>query len=161
MHAFILTALTATLALGSAGLIVAIQRRAASCERPDDATVTAVFTIADRPSDGQTVVAVVIANPGRVPVLAGLSLRRALLPGRYTRATTGSRTTRRRYQAARHEVVAAVPDDAISRICVPVPGTRSRYRLVVVIGQSDGRLRIISAPVTIALPGATTALFPA
>jgi hypothetical protein len=50
-----------------------------------------------------------------------------------------------------------VPAEAISRLWVPVPGNRPRYRLVAVIGQADGRLRVIGAPVTIEWPGAITA----
>jgi hypothetical protein len=152
MHAFILFALSATLAVGASALIVAAERRAFSGPRPGDAAVTAISPIVDRPGDGQTVVSVAIANPGAAPVLVGLSLRRTLLPGRRTRTIAVRRTTRRCYHAGRHAVVAAVRDGAISRLSVPVPGARRRYRLVAVIGQPDGRLCVISAPVTIPWP---------
>jgi hypothetical protein len=149
MHAFILFALSATLTAGGSVLIVAAERRALTCPRPGDASVTAVSPIVDRPGDGQTVVAAAIANPGSAPVLVGLSLRRKLLPGGRTRTAAARRTARRRYHASGQTVVAAVPDGAISRLSVPVPDRRRRYRLVAVIGQLDGRLCVVSAPVTI------------
>jgi hypothetical protein len=150
MHAFILFALSATLTAGSSVLIVAAERRALTCPRPGDASVTAVSPIVDRPGDGLTVVTAAIANPGTAPVLVGLSLRRKLLPGARIRTTAARRTARRRYHASRQMVVAAVPDGAISRLSVPVPDRhRRRYRLVAVIGQLDGRLCVASVPVTI------------
>jgi len=149
MHAFILFALSATLTAGSSVLIVAAGRRAYTSPRPGDASVTAVSPIVDRPGDGQTVVTAAIANPGSAPVLVGLSLRRKLLPGGRTRTTAARRTSRPRYHASRHAVVAAVPDGAITRLSVPVPAHRRRYRLVAVIGQLDGRLCVVSVPVTI------------
>ncbi|HTU06526.1 MAG TPA: hypothetical protein VMG13_13315 [Trebonia sp.] len=168
MHAFILFALSATLTAGSSVLIVSAARRAYTSPRPDDASVTAVSPIVDRPGDGQTVVTAAIANSGSAPVLVGLSLRRKLLPGGRTRTTAARRTSRRRYHASRHVVVAAVPDGGITRLSVPVPGHRRRYRLVAVIGQLDGRLCVTSVPVTIpwydlaAVPYVTTRqqLFP-
>jgi hypothetical protein len=152
MHAFILFALSATLTAGGSILIVAAERRALTCPRPGDASVTAVSPIVDRPGDGQTVVTAAIANPGSAPVLVGLSLRRKLLPGGRTRTIAARRTASRRYHASRQTVVAAVPDGAISRLSVPVPDRHRRYRLVAVIGQLDGRLSVVSVPVTIPWP---------
>ena len=157
MHAFILVALSAVLAAGGSALIIAAERRAFGGPRPGDAAVTAVSPIVDRPGDGQTVVSVAIANPGPAAVLVGLSLRRKLLPGSRTRTTTVRRTARRCYHASRQTVVAAVPGGQISRLSVPVPGAGRRYRLVAVIGQPDGRLCVISTPVTIPWPGAVSA----
>jgi hypothetical protein len=71
--------------------------------------------------------------------------------------TISPRTTRRRYQAGRQAALAAVPERARRRLWVPVPGEHCRYRLTVVIGQADGRLRVISAPVTIARLGPVAA----
>jgi hypothetical protein len=152
MHAFLLFALSATLTAGGSVLIVSAERRAYACPRPGDASVTAVSPIVDRPGDGQTVVTAAIANPGSAPVLVGLSLRRKLLPGGRTRTAAARRTGRRRYHASRHTVVAAVPGGAISRLSIPVPDRRRRYRLVAVIGQLDGRLCVVSVPVTIPWP---------
>jgi hypothetical protein len=154
MHAYILLALSLTLTVGGSGLIIAAERRAFGSPRPGDATVTAVSPIVDRPGDGRTVITAAIANPGATPVLVGLSLRRRLLPGGRTKATAARRTARRCYHASRHMVVAAVADGAVSRLSVPVPGHGRRYRLIAVIGQPDGRLCVISAPVTIPWPGA-------
>jgi hypothetical protein len=152
MHAFILLALSLTLAAGGSALIIAADRRAFGGPRPGDAAVTAVSPIVDRPGDGQTVVSVAIANPGPAPVLVGLSLRRKLLRGSRTRTRAVRRTSRRCYHASRQTAVAAVPDGTISRLWVPVPGSRRRYRLVAVIGQPDGRLCVVSTPVTIPWP---------
>jgi KaiC/GvpD/RAD55 family RecA-like ATPase len=42
------------------------------------------------------------------------------------------------------------PERGSGGLSVPVPGgRRRRYRLVILIGQSDGRLSVIRAPVTI------------
>jgi hypothetical protein len=150
VDAFLLIALTSALSLGSAALIVSMDRRAACLPRPDDATVTAMTTALDWPTEGQVVIMVGIANPGSVPVLVGLLLHRQLLPGGRARATVAYRTTKPRYQAGKQATVAAVPGGALSRLSVPVPDTHRRYRLEIMIGQPDRRLQVISAPVTIA-----------
>ncbi len=151
MNAFLLIAQSITLALGGVVLIVRMDRRATPCPQPGEATVTAVFPVVDRPSDGQTVIAAAIANFGPSPVLVGLSTRRALLPGgNRTRTAVVHRTTLRRYHASRQTVVDTVPANTIRQVAVPVSGGWLRHRLVVIIGQSDGRLSATSAVVTLA-----------
>lgn len=151
MNTFLLIAQSITLALGGVVLIVRMDRRAASYPQPGDATVTAVFPIVGRPSDGQTVIAAAIANSGRSPVVVGLSTRRALLPGsNRTRTAVVHRTTGRRYHASRQAVVDTVPAHTVRQVSVPVSGIWLRHRLVVIIGQSDGRLSATSAVVTLA-----------
>lgn len=154
MHTFILIALTAVLSLSVAGLWVVIDRRAVSGPRPGDAIVTGMVTAMDWPTDGEAIISVAIANPGPVPVLVGALLRRQLLPVVGRRITIADRTTRPRYLASAQAAVAAVPGGETDRLSVPVPGARAgrRWRLVVMIGQPDCRLQVISAPVAIA-PG--------
>jgi hypothetical protein len=147
VNAAILIAEVTILMLGGAVLILAAQRRAAARPRPGDAIVTAVFTVADYPDRGAAEVAVAIANPGGSPVLVGLSPRRRGWPGRGMRATVPSRTTRRRYRADRQVTVGAVPPRSIGRLTTPVPVRPCR--LAVVIGQPDGRLRVVNVPVAV------------
>jgi hypothetical protein len=147
VNAAILIAEVTILMLGGAVLILAAQRRAAARPRPGDAIVTAVFTVADYPDKGTAEVAVAIANPGGSPVLVGLSPRRRGWPGHGMRATVPSRTTRRRYRADQQVTVGAVPPRSISRLSALIPARPCH--LAVVIGQPDGRLRVVSVPVTV------------
>jgi hypothetical protein len=137
-----------TLIIGSAAQIIAAGRRAAAAPGPGDATVTAVCTLVDYPEVGTTTVSVGIVNPGDMPVLIGLSLRRQGWPGRGTRTMVPSLTCRRRYLAARQAMVGVVPAHSADRLSVVV-AARRRCRLDVIVGQSDGRLWVISVPVTV------------
>ena len=145
MDPFILTVLLVALALGGVAFVAWVDRGLASLPRPGDATPTTAFTLMDWPSHGQTAVTVAVANPGSGAVLVGLSLRRVRLPGGGPKTRVPYRTLRLRYQPSRQAAVAAVPAAAISGLSVPVPDGR-RYRLVIMIGQSDGRLCVLSAP---------------
>jgi len=149
VHTYSLIALAALLSLGVAGLMVVIDRRAASRPRPGDAIVTDMVTALDWPNDGEAAILLAIANPGPVPVLVGLLPRRQLLPGGRRRITVDGRTTRPRYLASAQAAVAAVPGGETGRLSVPITCAR-RCRLVIMIGQSDGRLQVISAPVAVA-----------
>jgi hypothetical protein len=145
--AFILIAESAALMLGSTALILATERRAASGPRPGDATVTAVSTIAAFPDENTSKVIVVIANPGDMPVLVALSPRRRGWPGRGIRTKVASRTTRRRYRADRQATIGVVAARSVTRLSMLIPVHR-RCRVAVAIGQPDGRLRVISVPVS-------------
>jgi hypothetical protein len=134
------------LLLGGIALIFAADRRAAARARPGDAVITAVSTVDGYPDDGTAQVVVVIANPGTIPVLAGLSPRPRRWPGRGTCTAVPSRTTRRRYLADRQDSLTAVPPLSVRRLPVLIPAGR-RCRVAVVIGQPDGRLQVISVPV--------------
>lgn len=162
MHTFILIALAAVLSVSVAVIFAAIDRRAASGPRPGDAIVTEMVTALDWPTDGEAIISVAIANPSPVPVLVGALLRRQLLPGGWHRITVAERTTRPRYLASAQAAVAAVPGGETDRLSVPVPRARARrrWRLVIMIGQPDYRLQVISAPVAVApsrprMPGLT------
>jgi hypothetical protein len=143
----VLAAESATLLLGSAALILATERRAAAAPRPADAAVTAVRTIAGFPDEDTSKVIVVIANSGDIPVLVGLSARRRGWPGRGMRTTVSSLTTQRRYRADRQDTIGVVPARSVSRLSMLIP-VRLRCRVAVVIGQADGRLRVVSVPVS-------------
>jgi hypothetical protein len=117
-------------------------------DRPGDARVTA--WLARGP-----VVMVRVDNYGDVPLMAGCSARRYRVPGWAGGGRTvrvPRHTARRRFRAARHEVVGVVAAGARARFAVPagVPAGVSarRYLLTVVIGQSGGRLRVFRLPVT-------------
>ena len=147
MNAFIVIAESATLMLGGAALVLSAERRAAAAPRPADAAVTAVFTLAGYPDESTSKVIVVIANSGDTPVLVALSTRRVGWPGRGIRTTVPSRTTQRRYRADRQDTIGVVPPQSVSRLSMLIPA-QLRCRVAVVIGQADGRLRVISVPVS-------------
>jgi hypothetical protein len=142
MNAIILIAGLVTLTLSGAALLLATGLR--NGDRPGDARVTAV-TVTGYPDEGTAEVTVAIANPGGTPVLIGLSPSRASWPARGTRTTVPFRTTRRRYRADRQTAVGAVPPRSVTRLSVLIP--IRRCGLAAVIGQPDGRLRVISMPV--------------
>jgi hypothetical protein len=113
-------------------------------DRPGDARVTA--WLARGP-----VVMVRVDNCGDVPLMAGCTARRYRVPGWAGGARTvrvPRRTARRRFRAARHEVVGVVAAGTRARFAVPAGTTARRYLLTVVIGQSGGRLRVFRLPVT-------------
>jgi hypothetical protein len=145
VNVFFLAVLPVAVTLVSLAVIRTADRGAAAWRRPGDATVAAAFTQADWPGTGETGVTVSIANPGSAPVLVGVSLRRALLPGGWPQRTVPRRTSRPRYQPTSQTAVAAVSPGTTGGLSVPVRDSR-RYRLVVIIGQADGRLCVTSSP---------------
>jgi hypothetical protein len=151
VHTLILIVLTAELAAAGAHVVRVMDRRAASRPRPGDATVTAISAVADWPSEGQATFSVAIWNPGSLPVLVGVLLRRRLLPAGRSRTSVARRTSGGRYQPSRQAAVAAVPKGKVGQLSVLVPDGRARrrYRFVLLIGQPDGRLSVISTPVCI------------
>jgi hypothetical protein len=152
VHTFIVIALAAVLSLSVAGLFLAMERRSASGPRPGDAIVTEMVTALDWPTDGEAIVSVAIANPGPVPVLVGVLLRRQLLPVGWRRITVAEQTTKTCYLASAQTAIAAIPGGETNRLSVPLPSARARrrWRLAIMIGQPDCRLQVISAPVAIA-----------
>jgi hypothetical protein len=101
-------------------------------------------------SQGKSAVIVSIANPGTLPVLVGLTVRRQRCPGwlglRH-RTRVARRTVARRYRADRHRIIGIVPANAASVLAVPFSANRGRQRVVAIIGQSDHRLRVISTTI--------------
>jgi hypothetical protein len=151
VHTLISIGVTAALAAGGAYVVRVMDRRAASRPRPGDATVTAISAVADRPIRGQATVSVTISNSGSVPVLASMLIRRRLLPAGRGRTSVARRTGARRYRPCSQGAVAAVPEGEVGELSILVPDRRAwrRYHVVLLIGQPDGRLIVIRAPVCI------------
>jgi hypothetical protein len=119
---------------------------------PSDVAVTILHVNLAPLAQGGPSVITLIANPGPVPVLAGLAVRRRrrlAWRGNGPRATVTRMTTRRRYRAVRQPAVCVVPADGMRALPVPFTAIRGRYRVVAVVGQSDRRLRVISLPFVI------------
>lgn len=109
-------------------------------DQPGDATLG---TVAHR---GSSTVRAVIHNPGRVPVLVGLSVRRGSLPVRLAgglRVYSPHRTSRGRLRPGRQAIVGVVDAGERASWTVPVPDvTWPTLELVAVVGQAN-RLRVI------------------
>jgi hypothetical protein len=117
-------------------------------DRPGDAAVTAELAVARQPDGARPVVVATVANRSAVPLLVGLRVRGGLTAGALS-VRVPWRTGGRRYRAGGQDTVGVVPgwESAIFR--VPVRGGGRRYRLTAVIGQSEGRLRVLTIPVTV------------
>jgi hypothetical protein len=118
-------------------------------DRPGDSAVAAELAPGPRPA-----IIATVRNPGDVPLMAGLTVRRRLLPGWLDGDLTvrvPRRTARRRYLAGAQDTVGAVPARGQAGFRLTArgagPGARRRYRLTAVVGQAGGRLRVISVPV--------------
>jgi hypothetical protein len=116
-------------------------------DRPGDATVTAVLAVARQPDGPRPVIAATVVNRSAVPVMVGLRVRR--FPWAGTPAVRVPwRTGGRRYQAGEQDTVGVVPAGERAVFAVPVRAAGRRYRLTAIIGQSGGRLRVLTVPVT-------------
>jgi len=123
-------------------------------DHPGDAAVGAVLDPGPRP-----VIIATVRNPAAVPLVAGLTVRRQLLPGLLDPGLTvrvPRRTARRKFLAGEQDTVGVVPagGQAEFRMTAPALLTRTglirtgrRYRLTAVVGQAGGRLRVIGVPV--------------
>jgi hypothetical protein len=121
--------------------LVAVGLRAG--DQAGDATVNAVMDAR------HSAIVAMVHNPGDVPLVAGFSARRLLLPGWFDAGLTvrvPRGTTRRKFRAAAHETVGVVPAVSGAEFRLPV-GARNRYRLTAVLGQAGGRLRVVRIPV--------------
>jgi hypothetical protein len=114
-----------------------------------DAAVGAVLGPGPRP-----VIIATVRNPGDVPLVAGLTVRRQPLPGLLDPGLTvrvPRRTARRKFLAGAQDTVGVVPagGQAEFRLAAPALPARTgrRYRLTAVVGQAGGRLRVIGVPV--------------
>jgi hypothetical protein len=118
-------------------------------DRPGDAAVGAVLGPGPRP-----VIIATVRNPADVPLVAGLTVRRQLLPGLLDPGLTvrvPRRTARRKFLAGEQDTVGVVPAGAQAEFRLTAPAllarTGCRYRLTAVVGQAGGRLRVIGVPV--------------
>jgi hypothetical protein len=113
-------------------------------DQAGDATVSAVV------DTGQLAVVAVVRNPGDVPLVAGFSARRRLLPGWFGDGMTvrvPRRTTRRKFRAGAHETVGVVPAASHAEFRLPIGIPARRYQLTAVVGQTRGRPRVFRVPV--------------
>jgi hypothetical protein len=116
-----------------------------------DATLTAVVSDAAQPDELRPVIIATVRNPGHMPLVAGFSARRRLVPGWLDAGMTVSvprRTGRRRFRPGSQAVVGVIEAGAEANFGVPVPTRAGRYRLTAVIGQAGGRLRVFRLPVS-------------
>jgi hypothetical protein len=137
--AIVLCLATMVLGLGLGGVLLYVGTRGG--DRPDDCRLLTL--------DFSTVLGGVIVsahNPDHMPVLVGLSVRRATVR-LWLEGGSFARVPRRRLQshllATKQTVLAIVPARGQTTVLVPVPdGRRRRRELVAVVGQRD-RLRVV------------------
>jgi hypothetical protein len=123
------------------GLVVAGTR---SGDQAGDATVSASAEA------GRPAILAVVRNPGDVPLVAGFSARRQLLPGWLDAGMTvrvPRRTARRKFRAGAHQTVGVIPAASRAEFRLPAGVPARRYRLTAVVGQAGGRLRVFRIPV--------------
>jgi hypothetical protein len=130
-------------------------------DRPEDAIVTARLRDAGQPDEPRPVVVATVRNPSGMPVLVGLSVRRAVVPrwpGGGASVTVPHRTARRRLRPGAYETIGVVPVYGNASFLVPVRTSARGYLLTVAVGQAGGRLRLHRLLVTGALSPARTEL---
>lgn len=116
-------------------------------DRPLDVTVRATPAPTTHPEGAPRSVLAWMHNPGPVPVLVGLSVRRTRLPAWLTpglNVRVPLRTSSRRFGPQAHDAVGVVTPGDEEGWSVTAPATGRRGRLTAVIGQPDGRLRVIT-----------------
>ena len=114
-------------------------------DRPDDAPVRAALRSSGQPGEERPVAVVGVRNPGGTPVLAAVSVRRALLPDCLAGAVTIAvprRTARRAYRPGGFPAVGVVAAGQCAELSAPVPVAMRRYLVMVLVGQAGGRLRV-------------------
>jgi hypothetical protein len=124
-------------------------------DRPLDVTVRAAPARTGHPEGAPRSVVAWVHNPGSVPVLVGLSVRRSRRPGWLApgvNARVPLRTSHRRFGPGAQEIVGVVAPGEGEGWPVPAPAGGRRGRLVAVIGQAGGRLRVITLAVPL-VPG--------
>ena len=121
-------------------------------DRPLDVTVRAAPSRARHPEGAPRSVLAWVHNPGPVPVLVGLSVRRTRMPGWLApglNARVPLRTGHRRFGPQAQDTVGVVAPGEHEGWPVTAPAGGRRGRLVAVIGQAGGRLRVITVPVVL------------
>lgn len=118
-------------------------------DRPSDVTISAVMSRFQHPELRCPAAVVTMRNPGKVPVLVGLTTRRSWVPYRFHPDPLIVRvprlTTRRgRLKPGRQAVVGVLAAGEAGRWLIPVPRGRVTRRVVAVIGQAPGRLRVLA-----------------
>jgi drug/metabolite transporter (DMT)-like permease len=116
-------------------------------DRPDDAPVRAALRSSGQPGEERPVALVEVGNPGPTPVLAAVTVRRALLPSWLAGllgadgSAVARRTARRAYRPDGFPTVAVVAGRNWAELAAPVPAVARRYLVLVLVGEADGRLR--------------------
>ena len=118
-------------------------------DHPGDATVAAVLGPGPRP-----VIIATVRNPGDIPLVAGLTVRRQPLPALLDPGLTvrvPRRTARRKFLAGAQDTVGVVPAGGQAGFRLETrgagPAAGRRYRVTAMVGQAGGRLRVIGVPV--------------
>ena len=153
---FIFISISVASALAAAAAAALHQIDLRTIPRPWDAIVTQVYCDIPRAGDDEIIAHATIVNPSVSPVLATVSVQRASrsMRERFTRAGTpvrmkvAWRAGRRRYIVARRTSVNIVPPFGAVHLSTAFSATHERSRLVVLVGQHDGRLRGFSMPLT-------------
>jgi hypothetical protein len=106
-----------------------------------------VMAVPSRPSaaSGETI-EIIFTNGGAQAVMVGLSLRREFRPiwfGAQQCVTVPSSSDRRRYRPTAQQAIGIVPANGTARLPVRVP-LGLRRRIVAVVGEADGFLRVIT-----------------
>jgi hypothetical protein len=123
-------------------------------DRPLDVTVRA--GPAGHPEGAPRAVLAWVHNPGPVPVLVGLSVRRSHRPGWLSPALNARvpwRTRHPKFGPQAQDTVGVVAPGESEGWPVAAPGRGQRGRLVAVVGQANGRLRVITLAVPLAPAG--------
>jgi len=113
-------------------------------DRPLDARISAQLQDAGQPDERRPVIVAAVDNPSGAVVMVGLAARPSKIPALLSPGgiCVPALTSRRGLRADAYETVGVVPAHGGARFTVPVTATGRRYRLVAVIGQSGGRLRL-------------------
>jgi hypothetical protein len=143
-----MVSLLIALAVGAAALAAVcwyVREGFRNGDRPDDAPVRAWLRSSGQPGEERPVAIVAVRNPGGVPVLAAVAVRRGVLPGWLAGAVNSAvprRTARRAYRAVGFPTVAVVAGGQCAELAAPVPVVARRYLVTVLVGQAGGRLRV-------------------
>jgi hypothetical protein len=117
-------------------------------DRPGDVTISVVMSRFQHPDELCPAAMVTVRNPGPVPVLVGLTVRRywapAWLGGNPLIVRVPRATIRGRLWPARQAVVGVLAAGDAGRWLVPVPHGGLTRRVVAVAGQTGGRLRVLA-----------------
>jgi hypothetical protein len=113
--------------------------------RAGDQAGDVMVTTAEAGAGSPPAVVAAVRNPADIPLVAGFSVRRRLLPGWLGTGMTvrvPRRTARRRFGASAQDTVVVVPAGSCAEFRLPAGTPGRRYWLTAVIGQAGGRLRV-------------------
>jgi hypothetical protein len=131
-------------------------------DRPLDVTVRAAPARGRHPEGAPRSVLAEVYNPGPVPVLIGLTVRRSRVPAWLSSGLSARvpvRASHRRFRPQAQATVGVLAPGERDGWPVPAPAAGRRGRLTAVIGQDGGRLRVITLTVPLTPgAGASTAL---